>query len=475
MKKHFTRFFILVTLFLLNAGAVKSQFSISGEFRMRGEYRDGYSSLRDSSKIPYANVLGRARLLFDYKSEKITTRFSLYDAWVFGQNNYSSDTIAKNTVNIYEAFFKYNFTKGFALKVGRTELGYDDERFLGVSNWSMWGATHDIILAQWENSGSNYKGDFGFAVNNVAPASPYLQSYLLKNYKYMGFIWQQKKFMKDKITLSFLGLIDAFQRSSSSISIKRTDTLWVKDLEGKVIGWTLPPATTKTTEYPDDLYARVTLGLDGWLNLKKFSAFATFYYQGGHYKDGRKINSMFYAANLGYQVVKPLKLIVGYEHLSGNDFSDTTGLKTTVKGFSTLYGTSHRGYGYMDMFTTVVKDNLGTGLNDLWFRAAVTLNDKMSLEGTYRWFSIPFGFLSIKDTKNKTPYTSVKTSLGSEIDLMYVYKPIQNLELNVAYCFFMPSSTMEKVNNVAVGKSQFAQYAYIMVTYKPNFFTSEKK
>ena len=146
-----------------------------------------------------------------------------------------------------------------------------------------------------------------------------------------------------------------------------------------------------------------------------------------------------------------------------------------MKGFSTLYGTSHRGYGYMDMFTLQVKDNLSTGLNDLWFRAAVTLNEKMSLEGTYRWFSIPFGYLNIKDTKNKTPYTSVKTSLGSEIDLMYVYKPIQNLELNAAYCFFMPSSTMEMANNVAVGKSQFAQYAYLMVTYKPNFFTSEKK
>ena len=481
MKKHFTRFFMLVTLFLLNAGAVKSQFSISGEFRMRGEYRDGYSSLRDSSKIPYANVLGRARLLFDYKSEKITTRFSLYNAWVFGQNNYSSDTMAKNTVNIYEAFFKYNFTKGFALKVGRTELGYDDERFLGVSNWSMWGATHDIILAQWENSGSNYKGDFGFAVNNVAPASPYLQSYLLKNYKYMGFIWQQKKFMKDKITLSFLGLIDAFQRPSktTTTTTSKRDTLLVKDPGGNIIGWTLPPATTsttaKTTDYPDDLYARVTLGFDFSIILGKFNLFHSEYIQGGHNKDGRKILATFSSTYLGCQVIKPLKLLVGFDYLSGNDFSDTTALKTTIKGFSTLYGTSHRGYGYMDLFTTTVKDNLSAGLMDLYFRATVNLNDKMSIEGTYRYFSIPYGYLSIKDTKAKLPYTAVKKSLGSEIDLMYIYKPVQNLELNAAYCFFMPSNTMEMMNNIAVGKSQFAQYGYIMVTYKPNFFSSEKK
>ena len=464
-------------------GSVKAQFNISGEFKMRGEYRDGYLSLRDSSKTPYADILGRARLLFDYKNEKITTRFSLYDAIVFGQNNYSSDTIAKNTVNIYEAFFKYNFTNNFALKIGRTELVYDDERFLGSSNWSMWGATHDIILAQWEKPGINYKGDFGFAVNNIAPATlPYLSSYLLKNYKYMGFVYEQKKFFKDKLTLSFLGLVDAFQKTSKTTTTKTTknDTLMVKDPDGNIIGWTVNTTTstsTNTINYPTDLYARVTVGLDGWFNLKKWNFFLSGYYQGGHYKDGRKINSNFYSAWVSYQLLKPLKLMAGYDHLSGNDFSDTTEFKTTVRGFSTLYGTSHRGYGYMDLFTTVAKDNLSTGLNDLYGRATLSLNDKMLIEATYRWFSIPYNYLFVSNPKKgKPPYQEVDTkSLGSEIDLMYVYKPIPNLELNVAYCFFLPTKTMELASNLIPGTSKWAQFAYIMITYKPNFFSSEKK
>jgi hypothetical protein len=484
MKK--TNLLIIVLPFLLSllSCPIQAQFTISGEFKMRGEYRDGYLSLRDSSKTPYADILGRARLLFDYKNDKITTRFSLYDAWVFGQNNYSSDTISKNTVNIYEAFFKYNFTKGFGLKIGRTELVYDDERFLGASNWSPWGATHDIILAQWEIPGNNYKGDFGFAVNNIAPATiPYLSSYFLKNYKYMGFVWEQKKFLNDKLTFSFLGVIDAFQRNSKTLPPEYDityDTLVVKDDSGKIIGYTIDQtitSVTKTINYPDDLYARVTVGLDGWLKLKKWEFFLTGYYQGGHYKDGRKINSWFYAAYLSWQVVKPLKLLVGYDHLSGNDFSNTTKYKTTVTGFSTLYGTSHRGYGYMDLFTAVAKDNLSAGLNDLYARATVTFNDKMYLEGTYRWFSIPFPYLPVSNPKEgEFPYQKVDTkSLGSEIDLMYVYKPIPNLELNAAYCFFLPTATMEKWSKIAPGKSKFANYAYIMVTYKPNFFTSDKK
>ena len=120
MKRTLTRLFVLSFVFILFVLSTQAQFTISGEFKMRGEFRDGYQSLRDSSKTPYGDILGRARLLFDYKTDRILTRFSLYDAWVFGQN-YSSDTIAKNTVNIYEAFFKYNFTKYFAIKIGRTE------------------------------------------------------------------------------------------------------------------------------------------------------------------------------------------------------------------------------------------------------------------------------------------------------------------------------------------------------------------
>jgi hypothetical protein len=131
----------------------------------------------------------------------------------------------------------------------------------------------------------------------------------------------------------------------------------------------------------------------------------------------------------------------------------------------------------MDLFTVVVKDNLSGGLNDLYTRVTFTFyGDKMSLEGTYRWFSIPYNFLYIANPKKGTlPYQKVDKSLGSEIDLMYVYKPIPNLELNAAYCFFLPTKTMELSSNLKPESSKWAQFAYIMITYKPNFFSSEKK
>jgi hypothetical protein len=131
----------------------------------------------------------------------------------------------------------------------------------------------------------------------------------------------------------------------------------------------------------------------------------------------------------------------------------------------------------MDLFTVLIRNNLSTGLNDLYGRVTYTFfKDRMSLEGTYRWFSIPHNYLFVANPKaGSLPYQKVDKSLGSEIDLMYIYKPIPNLEINAAYCFFLPTNTMELMSNLKAGSSKWAQYAYIMVTYKPNFFTSEKK
>lgn len=482
MKKISFRSFVIGAIFMMAALSANAQFNISAEFRTRGEYRDGYMTLLDSSRTPNADLLGRVRLLFDYKNEKITTRFSLYDAWVFGQNSYSSDTIAKNTVNVYEAWFKYNFTRVFGVKIGRMEVAYDDERLFGTSSWNMWGATQDIVIAQVEAPKISFRGDYGFAVNNVAPAPAYLNSYFVRNnYKYLTYLYLHKKFFNDKLAVSVMGVVDAFQKSSLTTTKTSTkyDTLYIYNANDSIIGTTiLPVVTTKTTteEFPNTLYARGTFGAGAWLNLKKWGFFVNGYYQFGHIRDGRKLSSNFYAAYISFQVVKPLKLQVGYEHLSGNNYSDTTALKTEVKGFSTLYGTTHRGYGYMDMFSSLVKDNLSPGLNDLYGRATIGFNDKMSLELTYRWFSIPDGYLYSKISKpGQLPYVAVNKSLGSEIDVMYIYKPIPNLELNAAYCFFLPTETMERLDGLKPGTSKFPQYAYIMITYKPNFFSSEKK
>ncbi|MCX6245655.1 MAG: alginate export family protein [Bacteroidetes bacterium] len=476
MKKILTRLSCLFLFSLLTTGNMNAQFTISGEFRPRAEYRNGYYKLGDSTMTGYGTILGRSRINFEYSSEKIQTRFIIQHAFVFGENNYGSDTITKNTINIYEGWLKYNFTKNFGVRIGRMGLTYDDSRIFGLSNWSQMGATHDIVNLEWKVPGAKYTGDYGFAINNAAPASmPYLGDYTLKNYKYMSYLYNQVKFLKEKLVVSVMGVVDAYQMANTTATIPgKTIVTWVTNGTDTVGSFTTKTsATTVTTTHNLTIYARETAGATIGFNWKNLNVFGNGYYQMGKYKDGRNVSAYFWGGWISYRVVKPLTLLIGYEQTSGNNASDTTDFKANVHGFATPFATKHSFYGYMDLYSSYLgQDALHNGLNDLYGRATVKFSDKVSLEGTYRWFTLPYGYLP---TKTKEKFQSVSTNLGSEIDLMVLYKPIPNLELNAAYCVYLQNDTKEIMDGLKAGTGRTGQYAYVMVTYKPNFFTSEKK
>ncbi len=480
MKQIFKQLVLVIFIGLSTSSGLMAQFIISGEFRPRFEYRDGYLKLRDSSQTPYFVIPGRNRLTFDFKNEQFMAKFTLQHAYVFGENNYSSDTITRNTLNIYEGWFRYSFVKGFAIKIGRMELVYDDGRLLGNSNWNPKAASHDAALLQWEASQMGYRGDFGFAINNTAPAGAFLASYPLKNYKYMAYLYEQKKFFKDKLTLSLLALLDVMQKPGTTTKTKSTtyDTLYVTNSSHDTIGTTVIPVTTTnsvSTSYPTQLYGRFTIGGNIGYSWKKLKLLLSGYYQTGHYNNGRKINAGFFTANASYQLFKPLNLLIGYDYLSGNNYADTLSMKSKTGSFSTLYSTNHGFYGYMDLFSSSVSTGNTAGLTDLYFKATLTLHEKVYIEATYRIFGLAQGALPATVKKaGDLPYVEVNKSLGSELDLMAVYRPHKSIEFNAAYCFFMPTSTMETLNGLKSGTSKFAQYAYLMITYKPTFFNSEK-
>lgn len=474
MKKSVPLFVLLSTIFFLTGTTLKAQFTVNGEFRPRAEYRNGYMQSGDSSMHGYATILGRTRINFDYTNDRFSTRFSLQHAFVFGENNFSSDTISKNTVNMFEGWLKYNFSKTFYIKAGRMVLSYDDQRILGASNWKQWGSYHDAVVTGWVVPGVNYKGDFGFAINNMAPATSYLSSYNLKNYKYMAYLWQQKKFLKDALSLSVTLVMDGQQKPASSSNKTSSQILSILNANDSVIGTTTITTTSKVTEYyPNTIYARGTAGFYGLYTWKNLTVSGSFYYQGGHYKDARKISAWFAGGYVSYQVVKPLKLLAGIDYLSGNDVSDTSAYKKTLKGFSTLWGTNHGFYGYMDPFTAYLgRDALQYGLRDIYFRGTLSFTEKTSLEATYRMFSMPYGYLS-GPTLNA--YKAAGKDLGSEFDIMLLFKPLPNLEVNAAGCIYFTTATRELIDGLKEGTGKNGTYAYIMITYKPNFFISDKK
>jgi hypothetical protein len=115
MRTIFTKVFCLfIFAITVTAGSVQPL-----NLRFQGNFVQGLNTgmairkIGDSTMKGYGTILGKKPLIFDYKTDKIQTRFSIQQAYVFGENNYGSDTISKNTINIYEAWLRYNFTKIF--------------------------------------------------------------------------------------------------------------------------------------------------------------------------------------------------------------------------------------------------------------------------------------------------------------------------------------------------------------------------
>jgi len=468
--KIFYKLLLLAAFLLLLSTSSIAQFTVSGEFRPRAEYRDGYTKLRDSTQTGYGDILGRARIIFDYTNDKFTTRFSLQQAFVFGENNfYNSDTIKNNTINIFEAWVKYNFLSDFSIRVGRITISYDDQRLIGFNNWRPQGSTHDLVGFQWGVEKAAYKGDFSFAINNASPAGAFLSDYYLKNYKYMTYLWNQKSFFNDMLKISVMGIIDAFQLPAQYQKVTSNQTLWVINGKDTVGHTTLTTTSQVPITNPNQIYARYTLGGNAWFNWKNLSVWAGGYYQGGHIQDGREVAANFYGGNIAWQIVKPFRLMAGYEHLSGTDNNPANKAEVSkkVNSFNVMYGTNHQLYGYMDLFNSMLTTSPNhPGLDQIYARGTVNFSQVTSLEASWRYFSF--------DKQYLTTGVKVNKNLGSELDLMFLYKPVPNVELNAAYCYFFPTSAMELYDGLK-SPVRGSQYIYLMITYKPKFFTTDKK
>ncbi|NVN93852.1 MAG: alginate export family protein [Bacteroidetes bacterium] len=422
-------FCILVFSFQITS----AQFAINGELRTKTMLLDGYKQLLSGSQNPYGLIVQRSRLLFDYKKDNMTFGFSVQDIRNWGQDATST---SNNNIGVFEAWAKYNFNENFAIKFGRQQIKYDDERLLSISNWSDQGIVHDLAVFQYDNKAKTLKADLGLAMNNNAGSALFLSDYTVKNYKYLSYLWLNKPFVNNKLDVSLVSILDVNQ--------KPTDA--------------------------NTLNSRFTIGPNINYNIGKLKIGGVFYYQGGKLADGKTVKANFYSAKLNYKITKGIELAVAYDHYSGTDFKDTTIAKTESTTFDKLYGTGHTFLGYMDYFTGNSSDiTKGAGVNDLYIRAIFDFKEKHNIEATYHLYNLDKAYVLVS---SKASYL-IDKNLGSEIDFIYTYKYNKVMNLSLGYCTMLPNESMEYLSKINKGESKFAQFAYLMITLKPNFFTSK--
>lgn len=394
-------------------------YSISGQLRHRSEV-DGKSFAPGGRPLWY-NVL-RSRLNVQVKpTQDISVAVQIQDARLLGGGNASSargttDAAAK-ALDFHQAYFAVTnvFTAPVTVKIGRQELAYGNERVVGTAGWTNTGRTFDAGVVSY--AGETFTADI-FSSKLVGTQT-------------------------SDASENFRGVYGTFR------------SFQPHQIDGYVL--------------IDDNTAEVPRGVDaGSPKLRRYTV--------GNYTRG-KVNVFDYELEFAYQMGKTsltdstarlsvaaylLGGVVGYTFdqdsktrtaiaytvLSGDDNAQDNEMRT----FSTLFGTGHKFYGYMDYFPPVLPNN---GLRQLRFTAGMNLNSTVGISVDGHSFRLD----RAATYTNGQGGTVQENSLGQELDLTTTLKYSANVSLVVGASAFVPGEVMRRARG-----SGTSYWTYLMST-----------
>ncbi len=419
---------LLIPSFLLLSIPVFSQFNLSGEFRPKFELRDGYKSLLTDDQNPAFITAQRTRLVLNYSDSKFATRFSIQDVRIWGESPSKADA---STINVFEAWAELYLSELWALKFGRQELSFDQNRLIGAANWNDVGASHDLFLVKYNNA---FNFQAGFAYNNDKSKN-YESNYPVSFYKTLVFTHAEIDLGKF-LNASAIFIADGNQKEESDAAIYQRFT------------------------YGGNLFFRN--------DSVRAKVYGTAYLQNGKSIDGKSISAYFLGLNFDYRFSSSINGVLAMDYFSGDDgFSNDT----KKHSFNNLYGNTHNYYGYMDYFQQIDKDTKGGGLVDLYARINYKITKKASAEFTFHHFQFANDVVDTVSVPGQV--LNADHYLGSEIDLIFKYKPAANLEFSCGYSTMLAGPSMEILKGGSHTKYQ--QWAWLMLTFKPEFFNNNKK
>ncbi|MGB3074407.1 MAG: alginate export family protein [Chitinophagales bacterium] len=434
--------FILTPLLKANA---QSSFTLSAIIRPRFELQYGYRVPPDSLSDPQLLFSQRTRLNAAYNSDRFNAFLSFQDARIWGDQIQGTDV---PSLGIHEAWVQYNFNKKIGLRLGRQEYKYDNKRLLTDGDWPQQGRSHDGGMLKLAL-------DRGWKIDLAASYNQQTQTYFnnfysLSNYKTLDFLWVNKTKTDSNYNYSASALILADGNQS--------------------------PDTT-------GIIMRYTYGINTafdhhrWgLNLEAYGQSGrarTINQSGNIVPDSfQTVKAFMFSVNPWVEVFRDFQIGVGIDYLTGSDALDTSSTGTTNM-FNPQYGAGDKFYGKMDVYVNLPTDTRNGGLIDGYLSVRY-LYKKWNLSAVYHYYSLEN---QVEDVEN--PGQALGKALGTELNLAAIKDITKDVNINTGVAFFFPTRSMEFVKS-----SSFSQlggplitgvYVYVMLTFKPVFFSKKSE
>jgi hypothetical protein len=424
-------FLILVVLCSLQLDGF-SQISLSGDFRTRTEYRNGFMTLMKEGQDPALFTSQRSRINLGYTGDKYRVWMSVQDIRTWGMTAPQPIGDDGQFMAVHEAYVEYFVNKKFSVQGGRMELAYDDRRIFGSLDWAQAGRKHDLALLKYTDSTCAVHA--GFAYNS---RGEHLVDNFYTNangYKAMQFVWANKKF-KD-LSLSFLffnhGIDHQFtQTGKLENAIRYSQTIGTR--------W----------EYKKNRFA--------------FNGFA--YSQTGRDGINRQLNAYDINSDLNFDLTRKFTLIGGFEYLSGTSQLATDGVN---RSFTPFYGTNHLFNGYMDYFFVGSQHWNNVGLQDVFVKFRYKIPKGFAAVHVHNFQSAA----DIRDLSDITGTGAMSRNLGNTVDFTVRQQVTKELTIQGGYSQMFGTESMEALKGSNRGGVN--NWAYLWVIFKPDFLAKRQ-
>lgn len=409
-------------------------FTLKADILARGEYVQGAVIDKDETYAAYINE--RTRLCLNYKQPYLEMQITAQHAGVWGASGGGS-------FNLREAWGRADY-KGAFVQVGRQSLTYDDERVIGLNDWSMTGSWHDALKLGYEGYGHKIHlwGAYNQNVSNISGGSVYLNG--CQAYKNMEGLWYHYDFPR-WFSGSLLLLNTGMQSALLDASSQPEKKTYYQQMLGTYWKFHIGSPSTEGGQWFVEMDA-------------------SFYYQLGQTENNIPIKAWMAAADFRAQANEWVRFNTGYYHLSGDENYTVPppggiGLQryTHDHSFNLLYGSKHQFYGAMDFFyLQSFYGGYSPGLQDWHIGATFTYKDQFSFVAQYHNLAT-----SVR------VHNSPTRMLGHELELLATYTPVKWMTMQSGYTFMQGTKTMEMVKR-ASSRNQ-SHWVYLMLIFHPTF------
>ena len=407
----------------------EQQLTADMQLMSRGEVRyGGMPAASDESTGDRSNfVLGRARLIIDYKRPELETKMNVQHLGVWGQ-------AGKGAFNVFEAWARLNAKNGLFLQAGRQALAYDDERIIGPNDWSVAGQSHDALKLGYE--GRRHKAHVILAFNQNAENMNSGNDYYVggaQPYKAMQTGWYHYDFGSIPLGVSLLVMNIGMQAGTLG--------------------------NDEHTEWQQIVGAYAKYKADSW------SLEGSYYNQGGKNEEGGKIKAWMASVKGTWAATKSYGFEGGFDFLSGDKLfavppKGGIGLvrHDVIRGFNPMYGSHHQFYGAMDFFyVSTYVNGFTPGLQNAFIGGYYKPVPRMKIGVDYHYLATATDLIDMKKT------------LGHEIELRASYQMMKDASIALGYSYMAGTETMERLKRATSEGS--LQWAWLSLNVSPRIFS----